>query len=252
MVLASSAIGGNRPQPPMQHGRVLSQDYSSQAAGVYTAPIGTAVASVPLYRTTNDVVISTDRYIYQWREIGRNRLILPVNGEVDFWQEKNLFIVLDNNAKKHKFALMGTIEKSPEPTADSRITQQLDTAFKPQPVVHDTPAAIPQSQMTETVSVAPPKQADIISSPIQTAQTAMPELIRSPGMRQVQFAEAIQSLAKKWNQMPEGYRARCSDAKTVPDLEKCIVTQQETFLRMNPNVKLENNPWLYALEGPER
>jgi hypothetical protein len=246
-------MGKDRVQPPMQHGRVLSQDYSSQAAGVYTAPIGTAVASVPLYRTTNDIVIATDRYIYQWREIGRNRLILPVNGEIDFWQEKNLFIVLDTNAKKHKFALMGVTARPPEPTADRRITQQLDAAFMPRPIVHDTPAPAPQSQPVQVLPVPVSSPQPVASTPApQTDQTLMPELTQTPGMSQLQFAEAIQSLAKKWNQMPEGYRARCVLSTTVPALQQCIVTQQETFMRNNPNAKMENNRWLYALEGPER
>jgi hypothetical protein len=80
----------------------------------------------------------------------------------------------------------------------------------------------------------------------------MPELALTPGLSQVEFAGAIQSLDKKWKQMPEGYRAPCAASKTVPELQQCIVTQQHLFLRGNPNARLESNPWLYALEAPDR
>ena len=86
----------------------------------------------------------------------------------------------------------------------------------------------------------------------QTGVTPMPELTLTPGLSQVQFAQATESLAKKWSQMPEFFRRRCSLNTTVPALQQCIAAQRQVFLRDNPSASLEANPWLYALEAPEK
>jgi hypothetical protein len=110
-----SIFAAQKEQPPLQYGKVLAQDLTSDQAGTYAAPMGTARIAVPIYRRSNQVTIETDRYIDQWVEIGRKTLILPVNGEVTFWQEKNVFVVLDANAHKHKFAVVGMTSKSIPP-----------------------------------------------------------------------------------------------------------------------------------------
>ncbi len=90
-----------------ERGKVIAQDLSSSPAGTYAAPIGTATVAVPIYRRSNVVVIETDAYRYEWSEVGRKPLILPVNGFVDFYRNGDWFIVLDSKHKKHKFALVG-------------------------------------------------------------------------------------------------------------------------------------------------
>ena len=96
----------------MEHGKVISQNLSSSQAGTYAAPIGTATVAVPIYRSSNIVVIETDDYRYEWNESGRKPLILPLNGLIEFYRDGGWFIVLDSKHKKHKFALVGMTAKT--------------------------------------------------------------------------------------------------------------------------------------------
>jgi hypothetical protein len=103
-----SAAGAERQ---WEQARVISQDLNSSQAGIYSAPIGNASVAVPIYRRSNTVVVETDAYRYQWSEVGRKTIILPVNDVIDFYHDGNWFIVLDANHKKHKFALVGMTKK---------------------------------------------------------------------------------------------------------------------------------------------
>ena len=94
-----------------EHAKVISQDQGSSRAGAYAAPLGTGAIAVPLYRNWNRVVVETDGYIYQWNEVGRARIILPVNGDVAFYREGDWFIIIDSKNKKHKFGLVGMTAK---------------------------------------------------------------------------------------------------------------------------------------------
>lgn len=105
LLLSACAFAADKHQ--IEHARVVSQDLNSSQAGTYNAPIGTASVSVPIYRRSNIVVVQTDTYQYEWSEVGRKTLILPVNDTIDFYRDGNWFIVLDANHKKHKFGLIG-------------------------------------------------------------------------------------------------------------------------------------------------
>ena len=86
---------------------MLSQGLGSEAAGAYASPMGRGAIAVPLYRRSNIVTVETADYRYQWAEVGRKLVILPVNGEVRFYRDGKFFIVLDMEKKKHKFAVIG-------------------------------------------------------------------------------------------------------------------------------------------------
>jgi len=90
-----------------ERGKVISQQRGSDRAGAAAAPIGGMVVAVPLYRNWNIVVIEAEKYIYQWNEVGNKQIILPVNGEIQFYRDGDYFIVLDAKKNKHKFALVG-------------------------------------------------------------------------------------------------------------------------------------------------
>jgi hypothetical protein len=105
--LSGTFAFSSEKQHNWERGKVIAQDLSSSPAGTYAAPIGTATVAVPIYRRSNAVVIETDNYRYEWSEVGRKMVILPVNGFVDFYRDGNWFIVLDSRHKKHKFALVG-------------------------------------------------------------------------------------------------------------------------------------------------
>jgi len=70
----------------------------------------------------------------------------------------------------------------------------------------------------------------------------MPELKTSAGLKTEQFNDAIISLKNKWEQMPEYFRRKCLTANTVPDLMRCIVQQQQDYLRLYPDASLVSNP----------
>jgi hypothetical protein len=113
VLLCVCAFGGDKHE--MEHGTVVSQDLNSSAAGTYDAPVGTARVSVPIYRRSNIVLIDTEAYTYQWSEAGNKTIILPVNGDIEFYRDGNWFIVLDSKHKKHKFALVGMTAKAKPP-----------------------------------------------------------------------------------------------------------------------------------------
>jgi hypothetical protein len=94
-----------------ESGKVISQNLESVRDGAVARSFGVAVVAKPLYRRSNTVTIETASYRYQWAEVGNNTIILPVNAEIDFYREKDWFIVLDTKAKKHKFALIGMTAK---------------------------------------------------------------------------------------------------------------------------------------------
>lgn len=111
-LLAAFALPALAEKPHnWQTATVIAQDFSTQAAGAYAAPIGTGIIGMPLYRRTNYVVVETALYRFQWSEIGRNTVILPVHGQVQFYQDGNYFVVLDSKNHKHKFALVGATVK---------------------------------------------------------------------------------------------------------------------------------------------
>jgi hypothetical protein len=116
--LSICAFAGGK-ENEMERAKVISQDLNSSAAGTYTAPVGTARVSVPVYRRSNIVVVQTSSYEYQWSESGNKTIILPVNGEIEFYRDGNWFIVLDSKNKKHKFALVGMTALSPTTTSST-------------------------------------------------------------------------------------------------------------------------------------
>jgi hypothetical protein len=105
-ILFSVALYAAKKDIVWDHGKILSQDYGSEPAGAYAAPIGTASIAVPLYRRHNTVVIDTGNVIYTWGEIGTRAIILPVNGVIDFYRDGDKFIVLDVKNRKHKFTML--------------------------------------------------------------------------------------------------------------------------------------------------
>ena len=107
-----SVAFATKKTPAWQTGIVRSQDISSQRAGAYSGPVGNGTVAVPLYRHSDQVWIETERYMYGWIELGRNPIVLPVNGQIEFYQDGNRFVVLDSKRHKHKFALVRMTAKN--------------------------------------------------------------------------------------------------------------------------------------------
>jgi hypothetical protein len=107
LCVALGPIAEAKKKPVWQRATVLSQDRSSSRAGAYAAPIGSGTVAIPLYRTSNHVVVETETHWLEWSEVGSPQIVLPVNGVVDFYMDDKWFIVLDAKKKKHKFALVG-------------------------------------------------------------------------------------------------------------------------------------------------
>jgi len=112
-VLLLCVLVAAEKQHDWEQGVVKSQDVSSYNAGAVAMPIGTSVAAVPITRRSNVVVVETATVRYTWSEVGKNTVILPVNGTVNFYRDGNFFVVLDTNNKKHKFSLVGMTSLSP-------------------------------------------------------------------------------------------------------------------------------------------
>jgi hypothetical protein len=152
---------------------------------------------------------------------------------------------------------MISVNAKPVTQTQSVSVVQQASSIQASPVVKDGPAPSALPPVIKTVAVRPAAQAQSpAAAAVQprpaTPETQMPNLSPTPELTQVQFAEAVASLARKWEQMPEYFRRNCTSAKTVPDLQRCVVQQQQDFLRLDPNASLASNPWLYALEAPVR
>ncbi|MBN1570724.1 MAG: hypothetical protein JXA73_22975 [Acidobacteria bacterium] len=106
-----------KEKPVMQKAKVISQDIGSRDRGVYAAPIGSGIIGIPLRDTWNIVLVETEKHRMEWHEKGEKFIVLAVNGEIEFYQDKDNFIVLDSKGKKHKFSLvhMEAIEKQKAP-----------------------------------------------------------------------------------------------------------------------------------------
>ena len=121
-------------------GKVVDQLLSSSLAGAYAGPIGSGAIAVPLYQQANDVAIETTvfkysedgaiiqqaTYRYGWHEVGRKalvgdryyppkyRVILVVNTTVRFYRDGDLFVVMDDKNRPHKFILTGAVLLPPQ------------------------------------------------------------------------------------------------------------------------------------------
>jgi hypothetical protein len=107
IVILSASLAYSEKTHDWEQGVVVSQDISSYNAGAVAMPIGTTVASVPIVRRSNVVVVETAAVRYSWSEVGKNTVILPVHGTISFYRDGNFFVVLDAKNKKHKFSLIG-------------------------------------------------------------------------------------------------------------------------------------------------
>ncbi len=111
LVLLFSVAAFSKQPTVMERAKVISQDIGSGRAGAVAAPIGTMVVAVPIYRSWNRVVVETDRYRYEWSEVGNKLITLPVNGVIEFYRDGDWFVVLDSKHKRHKFAVVGMTVK---------------------------------------------------------------------------------------------------------------------------------------------
>ena len=112
-VFAGAVSAGEKPHN-WERGRVVDQQLSSSRVGAYAAPIGTGVVAVPLYQRSNVVTVETDAYSYRWIETRNRRpIILPVNGDISFYRDRDWFVVIDTSGRKHKFGLLGQTVKPP-------------------------------------------------------------------------------------------------------------------------------------------
>jgi hypothetical protein len=102
---------------------VVSQNIAPINMGAYAGPIGNGAIAVPLTGRANVVVIDTERFGYTLAEPDINSvrvfrrsystspLILPVHGTVQFYRDGNWFIFIDNDGRKHRFPVIGIVQK---------------------------------------------------------------------------------------------------------------------------------------------
>src|SRR6185312_7952530 len=88
--------------------KVISQNIGSSDRGIAAMPIGTMLVGVPISRRSDVVIVETSKARMTWAEriTGRGPIVLPVNGDIQFYQDGNWMVVLDAKHKKHKFAVV--------------------------------------------------------------------------------------------------------------------------------------------------
>lgn len=116
---AIPAVTGKEPVEK-QRGTVISQDIGSEDSGAVAAPIGNIVAVVPIQKHWNVVVIQTETQRLTLQEEKRPFVVLPINESIEFYTEKDKYIILDKRGKKHRFILtrMETLGRDAFPSAD--------------------------------------------------------------------------------------------------------------------------------------
>lgn len=92
--------------------KVLSQEIGTQSNGAYAGPLLGGVFAIPLNRPVNRVVLETPCCKLRMVELGEKVIVLPVNGEIQYYLDRERVIILDTKKKKHKFALVGQTVKS--------------------------------------------------------------------------------------------------------------------------------------------
>ncbi len=117
LLFGTVAYAAKKPIP-WETAHVVSQDISSETVGSHNAPyfgVGTP-RTVTDSTATSKVVVDVGTLRYTWNErYVVNPVILVVNTDIQFYRDKDWFIVLDSKGKQHRFTLVG-MAKLPEPT----------------------------------------------------------------------------------------------------------------------------------------
>ena len=114
-LLGTLAHAAKKDTPPLEMGRVISQNISTQNGGTYAAPIGNGAIAVPIYRVSNVIVVDVGQLRYTLIETrNRHPITLIVNGGMQFYRDKNFFVTMDNGGGKHKFSPIGMVQM-PDP-----------------------------------------------------------------------------------------------------------------------------------------
>lgn len=95
--------GNQTGHPVLETGTVVSQQ---------TVTVGSQTYQTLLHgwetraKTENVVVVDAGAYRYTWVEMTRRWVILPVNGTIQFYRDKRVFVVTDDENHKHRFGLV--------------------------------------------------------------------------------------------------------------------------------------------------
>lgn len=108
LLLLCSISAFAKPNPPLETAKVISQDLETQDRGTAVMPLGRGVVGVPISRRSNIVLVETASERMTWGEDGngKNVIILPVHGTIQFYRDGKWFIVMDSSNKKHKFGIL--------------------------------------------------------------------------------------------------------------------------------------------------
>ncbi len=91
---------------PVQSARVVSQQITNYNNGAVVLPLYGGLVGAPIIRQSNIVIVDTDSARLTWSEAGRSIIVLTEGEEVNFYQSRDYFIVLDSRGRKHRFALL--------------------------------------------------------------------------------------------------------------------------------------------------
>lgn len=115
-VLAIAICLGAKPKDvTWETGTVLAQNMTvHERTGTWMSPTSNQIQNYPMYLKRNSVAIRVGNRVYEWVE-KNGTMVLPVNGTIQFYREKGMFIVLDSQNKPHKFVAVSEMVDTPKP-----------------------------------------------------------------------------------------------------------------------------------------
>jgi hypothetical protein len=88
-------------------GKIISQNIASDNGGTAVVPVGGIIATVPIRRVSNTVVMEASGYRMTLVEKqNKHYLVLAENGDAQFYQDGKWFVFQDIEKKEHKFSLV--------------------------------------------------------------------------------------------------------------------------------------------------
>lgn len=108
LLLCLGALAPAQAPPGTFTAHVVHQEIGSENGGSAVIPLNGALIGMPIMRRTNMVILQTAHHRLEIAESSKDRhlIVLTVGGDVSVTREKQWFIILDSENKKHKFSVV--------------------------------------------------------------------------------------------------------------------------------------------------
>lgn len=95
-----------KPLPTLETGIVVRQSLDSYNAGEAYMPLFGGIVGAPIVRRSNLVVVDTPGLRMTWSEADKKTLVFAEGDSVQFYREKNYYVVPEGRHKKFRFVLI--------------------------------------------------------------------------------------------------------------------------------------------------